>query len=133
MELNIRKDVYNNIINHAKRDFPIEACGYMAGKDNNITEIFEMTNVDKSSEHFSFDPKEQFDVQKSVRGMGLKLIGVYHSHPYTPARMSEEDIKLAYDESLYYAIVSLMEKEPVLKIFTVKNKKPEEIKYRIGG
>ncbi|URA09232.1 Mov34/MPN/PAD-1 family protein [Thermospira aquatica] len=127
----LSKDVYNKIIQHARRDLPLEACGYMAGKENTITEVFEMTNIDKSSEHFSFDPKEQFDVHKKVRNMGLKIIGVYHSHPSTPARMSEEDRKLAYDKSLLYAIVSLSTRKPIFKIFRLEEETPKEEKYKL--
>ena len=127
----INKDVYDEIIAHAKADFPIEACGYLAGNDNTISHSFRLKNIDNSPEHFSFDPEEQFATYKKARNLGLKIIGVYHSHPYTPARMSEEDIKLAYDESLYYAIVSLAEKKPVLKIFKVNDKSVIEINYEV--
>jgi proteasome lid subunit RPN8/RPN11 len=65
-----------------------------------------MTNVDHSPEHFSFDPKEQFQAVKRARSLGLELVGVYHSHPATPARMSNEDIRLANDVSLRYLIYS---------------------------
>lgn len=129
--MKIKKSIYYEIIKHAKEDFPIEACGYFAGKDGEITEVFRMKNVDNSPEHFSFDPEEQFKVYKMSRKLGLKVLGVYHSHPYTPARMSEEDIKLAYDETLIYAIVSLANKEPVIKLFKVINGKPDEIKCEI--
>lgn len=129
--MKLKKSVYDEIVKHAKEAFPVEACGYFAGKDGEITEVFRMKNVDNSSEHFSFDPEEQFKIYKKVRNMGLKILGVYHSHPYTPARMSEEDIKLAYDETISYAIVSLANKEPVMKIFKVINGKPDEIEYEI--
>lgn len=128
--LKVNRKIYEGIIEHAKEVFPVEACGYMAGSGEVITEFFKMTNVDNSPEHFSFDPKEQFAIYKKARELGLKIIGVYHSHPYTPARMSDEDLRLAYDENLLYAIVSLAEKEPVFKIFKVVEKKPEEVEYK---
>lgn len=119
--LQIPKKVYNQIIAHAKRDLPIEACGYLAGKDGKISYAVEMDNIDKSPEHFSFDPQEQFDAFKKAQKDGLRLIGTYHSHPSTPARPSKEDIKLAYDPIISYIIISLQEETPDMKSFKIKN------------
>jgi len=133
--LKIEKRVYEEMIDHAKKVFPIEACGYLVGNETMITALFRMKNVDNSPEHFSFDPREQFDILKKTRNAGLKIWGVYHSHPYTAARMSDEDVRLAYDERLLYAIVSLMAEEPVMRIFRVDNKVPAEVEYVVieGG
>jgi proteasome lid subunit RPN8/RPN11 len=46
-------------------------------------------------------------------------LGNYHSHPETPARPSEEDLKLFVDPSAAYLIVSLAERLPVVKAFVV--------------
>jgi proteasome lid subunit RPN8/RPN11 len=46
-------------------------------------------------------------------------LGNFHSHPSTPARPSKEDIRLAYDPSASYLILSLAEEIPVLKAFGI--------------
>ena len=101
-------DIVENIFAHAERDAPVEACGYLAGGDGRITRNYPMTNIDRSTDHFSFDPREQFDVRKAARRDGLDLLGVYHSHPSSPAIPSPEDIRLASDPALLYVIVSLL-------------------------
>jgi proteasome lid subunit RPN8/RPN11 len=53
------------------------------------------------------DPKEQFAVVKDLRAKGLSMLAVYHSHPETPARPSEEDIRLALTPDISSVIVSL--------------------------
>ena len=88
-----------------------------------------MTNIDQSPEHFSFDPKEQFQVVKDARTNNLTLISVYHSHPETPARLSEEDIKLLNDPNMIYTIVSLMEKTPDVKAYQIR--KPDDTTIEI--
>ena len=118
--IRITKEVINNITAHARQDISIEACGYLAGKDGVITKHYELTNIDKSLEHYSFDPKEQFVTVKDARGLGLELLANYHSHPETPARPSNEDIKLAHDPSLSYVIVSLAEAKPSIKSFIIQ-------------
>lgn len=105
----------------AEEDPHIETCGYLAGIGEEVKEIFPMTNMDQSPEHFTFVPEEQFSVLDKAEKAGLDLIGVYHSHPASPARMSAEDIRLAYDTSIFYLIYSLLTQE--LKAFRVDGEK----------
>ncbi len=120
--LTIKKSVIEAITNHSKNMLPNEACGYIASLNGVVTTHFELTNLDQSPEHFSMDPKEQFAAIKEMRGKGLKLAAVYHSHPETPARPSEEDIKLAYDPEVSYLIVSLASNQVSIKSFKIQNK-----------
>ena len=120
----------------AKREFPYECCGLVAGRIEEgkvlIEKIYEMTNTDQSSEHFSMDPKEQFAAVKDMRKEGLVLLGNYHSHPYTPSRPSEEDKKLAYDPKALYGIVSLEKEEPVFNFFHIdEEKNVEKLEYQV--
>ncbi len=117
--MKITKKIKNNIIAHAKKEAPIEACGYLAGKDCVISTHYELTNTDASAEHFSFDPAEQFKTVKDARANELEIYAVYHSHPATPARPSDEDIKLAYDPNISYIIVSLADGQEDVKSFKI--------------
>jgi len=107
--MKIPKTVYNAILEQSKKDDPLETCGYLGGTNNEVTDIFPMVNSDKSPEHYAFDPKEQFKVLREARARGLSLVAVYHSHPKSPARLSEEDIRLALDPTLCYIICSLLD------------------------
>lgn len=119
--ISISKDVLDQIIAHAKKDLPNETCGYLAGNDGAVTHSYQLTNVDHSPEHFSFDPAEQFQTVKDARNKGLQVIANYHSHPVTPARPSQEDIRLAFDPNILYFIISLAQPEPVVKAFQIIN------------
>lgn len=131
----ITQEAYDSILSQARRDAPIESCGYALGKKQEgailITENRPLTNVDHSAEHFSFDPKEQFAAVKYARSNGLSVIGNWHSHPASPSRPSEEDKRLAYDPNAFYLIMSLSPEKsgqpyveegvPVLNAFKVVN------------
>lgn len=104
--------VHRSIRDHAKRALPAEACGYLGGADYSAATVaYPMNNIDESSEHFAFDPVEQFSVLKQARNAGLVLNAVYHSHPTTPARMSEEDLRLLKDPAMAYLIYSVDDDE----------------------
>lgn len=119
--LRVPLQVVKEIATQAREEAPNEACGYLAGTDGTVRKRYPMTNVDASPEHFSLDPKEQFAVLKQAREGGLALLAVYHSHPETPARMSNEDIRLANDTSTIYLIHSLLNGET--RGFTVDREK----------
>lgn len=132
--LQITKSVYDEMVGHAQRQMPLEACGYLAGitatpsrpsGDSPLDPVMAktfipMTNIDKSPEHFTFDPKEQFAAIKQVRQSGESLLAVYHSHPETPARLSAEDVRLFNDPNMIYVIVSLAAATPEVNAYTVR-------------
>lgn len=118
--LKISKAIHDDIIAHAREGFPLEVCGILGGRDGVVSAIYRMTNTDQSNEHFMMEPKEQFAVVKGLRASGLEMLAIYHSHPETPARPSEEDIRLALTPNVSYVIVSLAEPErPVLNSFRI--------------
>src|SRR5512133_1077142 len=119
--MNIKTSVINELISHARTEAPIEACGYLAGNDALVTTAFRLRNVDASPEHFSFEPAEQFATVRRMRAEGIRLKAVYHSHPASPARPSQEDIRLANDPSLSYVIVSLAGAVPDVKSFRIRD------------
>ena len=118
--MKINKNVIDAIIAHAEENLPHEACGYLAETQGLVCVHYELTNLDKASDHFSMDPKEQFAAVREMRKKRQRLCAVYHSHPETPARPSEEDIRLAYDPDISYVIISLKGKKPIVKSFLIK-------------
>jgi proteasome lid subunit RPN8/RPN11 len=129
--LRIKRKIVESIIAHARRDLPIEACGYLAGNEGIVTVHHEMTNVDASAEHFSFDVREQFIFLKAIRARGLKILAVYHSHITTPARPSSEDIKLANDPDLSHVIVSLSGNTNAVRSYRIRNGIVEDVALEI--
>ena len=119
----LKQQDYGAIIAHARNGLPNEACGLLAGKAEgdvkNVEKVYLLSNPDSSPEHFSIDPKEQLAAVKDMRANGFAPLGNFHSHPSTPARPSEEDIRLSYDPKASYLILSLAEESPVLKAFGV--------------
>lgn len=120
----LQKEDFQKIYDHAVKGLPNEACGliggYEGGEDQIITDIYLLRNVDESREHFSMDPAEQLKAVKDIRSKGIQLLGNFHSHPESPSRPSQEDIRLAFDPKMHYLILSLMEEEPVLNSFHVE-------------
>ena len=126
MKIQIAKADFDAIVAHAKANLPEEACGLIAGSKDadvrRIEKVYFLENIDHTNEHFSMHPKDQLTAVKDMRANGLTPLGNWHSHPETPSRPSQEDIRLAYDSTASYLILSLMdENAPVLNGFSVKD------------
>ena len=128
--MKIPQNIIDELIAQAQKDAPDESCGYLlgipspqSGEDEGglVTENYWMENIDHSSEHFSFAPKDQFAALRYAREKGLKILANWHSHPASPSRPSQEDLRLANDPTIRYAILSLLDGEPKLNSFKILN------------
>ncbi|MBQ8960229.1 MAG: M67 family metallopeptidase [Ruminococcus sp.] len=128
--ITLKREDYERILAHARSEAPVEACGLIGGvvngENKEIRKVYILTNTDHAEEHFTLDPKEQLAAVKDMRSEGIVPLGNWHSHPVSPSRPSQEDIRLAYDSSASYLILSLMEEEPVLNSFHVEDGKAEK-------
>lgn len=131
--LYLSKEQVAELIEHSKREFPNEACGILAGKDQKIEKIYQMTNTDKSRVTYFMAPEEQLKVVKEIRNLGLEMVGIYHSHTESPAYPSAYDVKLAFYPEASYVIVSLQDKvEPKIRLFKIVEGEIKEEKIMVG-
>lgn len=128
----LKKDLFEKIIVHCRREFPNEACGILAGKGQDIEKVYEMDNTDKSPASYFMDGKEQLKVMKEIRGLGLDMVGIYHSHVASQAYPSAHDVEMAFYPDTSYVIVSLADKDnPSIRSFRIKEGKITEEEAKI--
>ena len=122
MTLILAKSVLDTMAVAAQKQAPLEACGLLAGVGERATKCYVLTNADAATEHYRMLPEEQFAAINDMRRAGLRLLAIWHSHPASPARMSAEDLRLAYTPDFQYVIISLAETaEPVVRAFAVRD------------
>lgn len=114
--MQLTREDYDKIVAHAKSCAPEEACGLLAGTitdsgEKIVKKVYLIENIDHTNEHFSMDPKDQFQAVRDMRANGFLPLGNWHSHPETPSRPSDEDKRLANDSKASYVILSLMDAE----------------------
>ena len=125
--LKIKKELFEQIVNHCKQEFPNEACGLLAGKDASVAKVYETINVDKSPESFFMDAKEQLKITKEIRNLGLEMLGIYHSHVKSEAYPSSHDLKMAFYPEASYAIITLKDmSNPGIRSFKIAEGKITE-------
>jgi proteasome lid subunit RPN8/RPN11 len=91
------------VLAHAVQDYPIEACGVLAGKGE-PSRIFPMVNDADDERQYRFDPEEQLAVWQQLDALGLDPLVIYHSHPYGKPYPSRVDVAEA-QEGYRYLIV----------------------------
>ena len=109
--LRISQAYVDAIVAHARRDFPDEACGIIAGPEGSdvAARLIPMTNADRSPTFFRFDPLEQLKLYQEMDDNDEEVVVVYHSHTSTEAYPSRTDISYAAEPQAHYLLVSVAE------------------------
>jgi proteasome lid subunit RPN8/RPN11 len=132
MVLHLTEEQAEEMICHARREYPNEACGLLAGKDGRVEKVYQMTNADHSPVTYRLDPEEQFRVLMEIEEEGWELLAIYHSHSHSPAYPSATDLELAFYPDSLYLIISLADRaRPIIRAFRIVEEMIEEERVEI--
>ena len=109
----------DEIVAHARRDHPDEACGVVAGKDGRATRVIAMENAERSPTFYRFDSREQLRVWRSMDDADEVPFVIYHSHTATEAHPSRTDIGLASEPDAHYLLVSTRAEQDEVRSFRI--------------
>jgi proteasome lid subunit RPN8/RPN11 len=111
--LHIHYKVYDAMRAHGEETYPHECCGVLLGKSNEqgnfVRQIVRAGNTRTDSAHnrYNIAPQELVKIQRQARGLGLDIVGFYHSHPDHPAQWSETDFAEAHWIACSYVITAV--------------------------
>ena len=111
--MRISRPHWNAIAEHACADAPNECCGYLRARAGTVEEVFRGTSLRPSPYAYELDGQSLLKANE-LDDDGFE-VGIYHSHPRSPAEPSQTDINLAHYPGWLYLIVSLAGPEPVLR------------------
>ncbi len=117
--LELPRAMIDQVIAHARRDHPDEACGVIAGKDGAATRVVEMANAERSPTFYRFDAVEQLRVWRSMDDADEVPLVIYHSHTATEAHPSRTDISLAAEPDAHYLLVSTRQETDEVRSFRI--------------
>jgi proteasome lid subunit RPN8/RPN11 len=122
------------MLEHARREFPNEACGLLATEDGVVREVYPIENADASPVHYRMEPQEQLRAMLDMEDRGWELGGIYHSHTHTRAYPSQTDVGLAFYPDATYIIVSLARMDqPEIRAFRIVDERIEEDQLEIAS
>jgi len=119
--IQIPEPIYQRMVEHAKKEWPLESCGILSGKGKSVERAFELQNGEGSAIRYSISPREQLRVFEEMEKESMEMIAIYHSHPHTIPFPSETDVKMAFYPEVSSIIISLKEENhPVVKAFSIR-------------
>lgn len=95
MVLKIRRKDLDKIQRHARKYYPLEACGILVGRkverEKIVEKVYATRNILESGFEYKIDPSAQLKIFEKAEIEGLDVLGFYHSHPFSEPFWSEID------------------------------------------
>lgn len=106
--LRIRADLVADIVAHARRDHPDEACGVIAGPAGSEApeRFIPMLNAARSPTFYEFDSMDLLQLYREMDQRDEEPVVIYHSHTATEAYPSPTDVAYASEPGAHYVLVS---------------------------
>ncbi|HEY3469193.1 MAG TPA: M67 family metallopeptidase [Amycolatopsis sp.] len=111
--LRIRRELVDEIVAHARRDHPDEACGVIAGPEGSDTpeRFIPMLNAARSPTFYEFDSGDLLKLYREMDANDEVPVVIYHSHTATEAYPSRTDANIAAEPDAHYVLVSTRDPE----------------------
>ena len=132
-ELELDRRTYDDIVAHARGDFPFEACGLLAGQGGRVVKHFVVPNDARSMTFYTMEPKALLRAMNEIDDRDWELLAIWHSHTHTEAFPSPTDVELAFYPEAVYLIVSLQEEPAVIRAFDIVAGKITERVLTVDG
>lgn len=129
--LEIPRDLHDAMIAQCLREAPLECCGLMGGFAPRVTSIYPMRNAAASEHRYYADERDLIAVQLALRDRGEDILAIYHSHPKWEAVPSKADLSENYYGPVPRIIVSLLEEDPVVRIWRLDEDSFQELPWRV--
>jgi [CysO sulfur-carrier protein]-S-L-cysteine hydrolase len=130
--MRIARDLYDQMIEHARKEAPNECCGMVASSNGEAVEVYRATNAAASPLRYEIDGAEQYRIQMAIYDRDLELGAIYHSHTRTEPYPSQTDINLAFYPDALYLIVGLAGEGPEVRAFTIRDGQVADAELVVG-
>src|SRR5437764_10675978 len=131
--MRIPRELYEQIVAHARSEAPNECCGMVASRDREAVKVYRATNAAASPLRYEIDGAEQYRIQLQIEDSGLDLGAIYHSHTRTEPYPSQTDINLAFYPEARYVIVGLAEDAPDVRAYEIRDGNVAEAARAVQG
>jgi proteasome lid subunit RPN8/RPN11 len=111
--LRIRRELVDEIVAHARRDHPDEACGVIAGPEGSDSpeRFIPMLNAARSPTFYEFDSGDLLKLYREMDANDEVPVVIYHSHTATEAYPSRTDANIAAEPDAHDVLVSTRDPE----------------------
>lgn len=122
------------LLAHARECAPAEACGLLVGAGRFVSFAVATPNRARRQTEYLVDPRTHIDLRRLLRKSAPRqsIIGVYHSHPFGPARPSPADLARAEYPDWVHVIVA-PRRRPAVRAFRIVGGRAKSVVVRWVG
>lgn len=138
--MRVRREVFDAIAAHTRRESPRECCGLLIGNEQEIVEAVATANMAAEPlRHYEVSPVDYLAQIRRCRerttrgGTAVNVVGAYHSHPRSAPEPSPTDLEQAFPEFLF--IIAGPAKGPeevVIRGYRLKAARLEEVQLTVA-
>jgi proteasome lid subunit RPN8/RPN11 len=131
----IARALLDQIVAHARRDFPNECCGMIATDAGRAVAVHEAQNLAASPFRFEVDGVELHHRLTQIEDAGHELGAIYHSHTRSQPYPSQTDLNFAAGwPGVEWLIVGLAaDAEPEIRSFQIDDGRIAEVDIQVDG
>jgi proteasome lid subunit RPN8/RPN11 len=127
----IPRSILAAMIDHCRREAPLECCGILGGVAPRVSSIHRLRNTEASPTRYNADPVDIIEANRSLRAVGGEFLAIYHSHPRWRAVPSRTDLETNYYGDLPRIIVSLLTDPPEVRSWRLETDSFEELSWAV--
>lgn len=136
----VPRRVIDEMVQQAWAERPRECCGLLAGRPAaetggvvRIVQRYPLVNAaaDPEREYWS-EPHSLFAAVRSMRALGLEIVGTYHSHPTSAAVPSRTDRERNYYPEAVHFIISLLRPQADVRAWWLLDDRVEPARWLDG-
>jgi proteasome lid subunit RPN8/RPN11 len=122
--LRLTRTALDQMVAHAYRCYPEEACGLIAGPTSggevdDAVEFHACRNAAASARVYTIDPRDHLRIERDAEDRDLEINGVVHSHTHSEPYPSPTDVNQAPDPGWHYVIIGLKREAPEVRSYRI--------------
>lgn len=124
--LEISQNAHAEMIRLALDEYPLEACGLLAGAPgadggagDHSAVFYPCRNVAASARVYTIEPQDHLRAEMDAERHDLEINAVVHSHTHSEAYPSPTDVAAAPDPTWHYVIITLRREAPEVRSFRI--------------
>ena len=129
--LTIPTSIFEAMVNHARRDAPLECCGILGGMAPRVSSFHPLRNIEESPVRFEANPRDLIDAVLALRARQADIVAIYHSHPHAEPVPSQTDLARNYYGDTPQIIISLLGRTPEVRAWRLTPDSYEELRCRV--
>lgn len=131
--MRIARELYDQIVAHARAEAPNECCGIVATNgDGGAVRVFPATNKFASPLRFEIDEHDLIRIWRAIDEDDLELGAIYHSHTRTAPEPSQTDVNGAAKwPGALWVIVGLADDDVDVRTWAIEDGRVSQVELQV--